>query len=121
MAINAAGAFFCALDSGRPGFRATSKNSVNSEHFLGGGGGHRSDSSDTEEPVHFTSVVTSSATKHSGSYLARQEFGVGEVAGGGPGPGPDSGYVSHGSGGGYPKLLMQPVSSGTQSRDWLVT
>ena len=94
-------------------FRATSKNSVNSEHFLGGGGGHRSDSSDTEEPVHFTSVVTSSATKHSGSYLARQEFGVGEVAGGGPGPGPDSGYVSHGSGGGYPKLLMQPVSSGT--------
>ena len=98
-------------------FRATSKNSVNSEHFLGGGGGHRSDSSDTEEPVHFTSVVTSSATKHSGSYLARQEFGVGEVAGGGPGPGPgpDSGYVSHGSGGGYPKLLMQPVSSGSQS------
>ena len=51
-------------------FRATSKNSVNSEHFLGGGGGHRSDSSDTEEPVHFTSVVTSSATKHSGSYAS---------------------------------------------------
>ena len=63
-----------------------------------------------EEPVHFTSTVTSSTRGPGGvgSYLARQEFGSSEVPG--PGPGPDSGYVSHGSGGGYPKLLMQPVS-----------
>ena len=69
----------------------------------------RSDSSDVEEPVHFTSTVTSSTRGPGGvgSYLARQEFGSSEVPG--PGPGPDSGYVSHGSGGGYPKLLMQPV------------
>ena len=39
-----------------------------------------------------------------GSYLSRQEFGSSDVQQ----PGPDSGYVSHGSGGGYPKLLMQP-------------
>lgn len=84
--------------------RATSKNSINSEHFV-----LRSDSSDVEEPVHFTSTVTSSTRGPGGvgSYLARQEFGSSEVPG--PGPGPDSGYVSHGSGGGYPKLLMQPV------------
>ena len=82
--------------------RATSKNSINSEHF-----GLRSDSSDVEEPVHFTSTVTSSTRGPGGvgSYLSRQEFGSSEVQ-----PGPDSGYVSHGSGGGYPKLLMQPVS-----------
>ena len=62
-----------------------------------------------EEPVHFTSTVTSTTRGPGGvgSYLARQEFGSSEVPG--PGPGPDSGYVSHGSGGGYPKLLMQPV------------
>ena len=36
--------------------------------------------------------------------LFRQEFGSSEVQ-----PGPDSGYVSHSSGGGYPKLLLQPV------------
>ena len=60
-----------------------------------------------EEPVHFTSTVTSSTRGPGGvgSYLSRQEFGSSEVQ-----PGPDSGYVSHGSGGGYPKLLMQPVS-----------
>ena len=83
--------------------RATSKNSINSEHFA-----LRSDSSDVEEPVHFTSTVTSSTRGPGGvgSYLSRQEFGSSEVQ-----PGPDSGYVSHGSGGGYPKLLMQPVSS----------
>merc|ERR1719195_2002417 len=87
----------------RPFARATSKNSINSEHFV-----PRSDSSDVEEPVHFTSTVTSSTRGPGGvgSYLARQEFGSCEVPG--PGPGPDSGYVSHGSGGGYPKLLMQP-------------
>ena len=81
--------------------RATSKNSINSEHFA-----LRSDSSDVEEPVHFTSTVTSSTRGPGGvgSYLSRQEFGSSEVQ-----PGPDSGYVSHGSGGGYPKLLMQPV------------
>ena len=75
-----------------------------SEHF-----GHRSDSSDVDEPVHFTSTVTSSTRGPGGvgSYLARQEFGSSDVQQ----PGPDSGYVSHGSGGGYPKLLMQPVSS----------
>merc|ERR1719225_157646 len=84
----------------RPFHRATSKNSINSEHF-----GLRSDSSDVEEPVHFTSTVTSSTRGPGGvgSYLSRQEFGSSEVQ-----PGPDSGYVSHGSGGGYPKLLMQP-------------
>ena len=84
-------------------FRATSKNSINSEHF-----GLRSDSSDVEEPIHFTSTVTSSTRGPGGvgSYLSRQEFGSSEVQ-----PGPDSGYVSHGSGGGYPKLLMQPVST----------
>ena len=83
--------------------RATSKNSINSEHFA-----LRSDSSDVEEPVHFTSTVTSSTRGPGGvgSYLSRQEFGSSEVQ-----PGPDSGYVSHGSGGGYPKLLMQPVST----------
>ena len=60
-----------------------------------------------EEPIHFTSTVTSSTRGPGGvgSYLSRQEFGSSEVQ-----PGPDSGYVSHGSGGGYPKLLMQPVS-----------
>ena len=36
--------------------------------------------------------------------IFRQEFGSSEVQ-----PGPDSGYVSHSSGGGYPKLLVQPV------------
>lgn len=36
--------------------------------------------------------------------ISRQEFGSSEVQ-----PGPDSGYVSHSSGGGYPKLLLQPV------------
>ena len=40
-----------------------------------------------------------------GSHSAVQEFGSTEAQ-----PGPDSGYVSHGSGGGYPKLLMQQVS-----------
>ena len=46
--------------------RATSKNSINSEHFV-----PRSDSSDVEEPVHFTSTVTSSTRGPGGvgSYL----------------------------------------------------
>jgi hypothetical protein len=90
------------LDSQRRTFqRATSKNSVNSEHF-----GPRSDSSENDEPTHFTSTVTSTTRGPGGvgSYLARQEFGSSEVQ-----PGPDSGYVSHSSGGGYPKLLVQPV------------
>ena len=57
------------LDSQRRTFqRATSKNSINSEHF-----GVRSDSSDNEEPVHFTSTVTSTTRGPGGvgSYLAR--------------------------------------------------
>jgi len=102
------------LDSQRRTFqRATSKNSINSEHF-----GVRSDSSDNEEPVHFTSTVTSTTRGPGGvgSYLARQEFGSSEVQ-----PGPDSGYVSHSSGGGYPKLLVQPshntIKSFTMSMD----
>jgi len=93
----------------RPFHRATSKNSIMSEHF-----GHRSDSSD-EEPIHFTSTVTSSTrgpgSQLTGSYLARQEFGSSDVQQ----PGPDSGYVSHGSGGGYPKLLMQPSQNPMRS------
>merc|ERR1719225_1963819 len=97
----------------RPFARATSKNSINSEHFA-----LRSDSSDVEEPVHFTSTVTSTTRGPGGvgSYLARQEFGSSEVQ-----PGPDSGYVSHSSGGGYPKLLLQPsqntIKSFTMSMD----
>merc|ERR1719347_1869281 len=97
------------LDSQRRAFqRATSKNSINSEHF----GAGRSDSSDTEEPTHFTSTVTSTTRGPGGvgSYLARQEFGSSEVQ-----PGPDSGYVSHSSGGGYPKLLLQPSQSTIKS------
>ena len=48
-----------------------------------------------------------------GSWQARQEFGSSEVQ-----PGPDSGYVSHSSGGGYPKLQVPPaVKSFTMSMD----
>ena len=57
------------LDSQRRTFqRATSKHSVNSEHFPA-----RSDSSDHEEPTHFTSTVTSSTRGPGGvgSYIAR--------------------------------------------------
>ena len=57
------------LDSQRRTFqRATSKHSVNSEHFAA-----RSDSSDPEEPTHFTSTVTSSTRGPGGvgSYIAR--------------------------------------------------
>merc|ERR1719400_2365338 len=98
------------LDSQRRSFqRANSKNSLTSEMF----GGRLSDSDSGEEGPHFTSTVTSSTRGPGGvgSYLARQEFGSSEVAGQ---PGPDSGYVSHSSGGGYPKLQV-PMSSAVKS------
>merc|ERR1719209_1856423 len=98
------------LDSQRRSFqRANSKNSLTSEMF----GGRLSDSESGEEGPHFTSTVTSSTRGPGGvgSYLARQEFGSSEVAGQ---PGPDSGYVSHSSGGGYPKLQV-PISSAVKS------
>merc|ERR1712106_512261 len=102
------------LDSQRRTFqRATSKHSVNSEHFAA-----RSDSSDPEEPTHFTSTVTSSTRGPGGvgSYIARREFGSSEVH-----QGPDGGYFSHSSGGGYPKLLVEPsqntIKSFTMSMD----
>merc|ERR1719180_306133 len=98
------------LDSQRRSFqRANSKNSLTSEMF----GGRLSDSDSGEEGPHFTSTVTSSTRGPGGvgSYLARQEFGSSEVAGQ---PGPDSGYVSHSSGGGYPKLQV-PISNAVKS------
>jgi hypothetical protein len=40
-------------------YRTNSRTSLHSDHF-GGGGGLVSDSSEVEEPLHFTSTVTSS-------------------------------------------------------------
>lgn len=95
------------LDAQRRHFyRTNSRSSLHSEQLMGGPG--VSDSSEVEEPLHFTSTVTSSTRGPGGigSYLARREFGSSEVQ-----PGPDSGYVSHSSGGGYPKLQVQNTNS----------
>merc|ERR1719474_111654 len=112
-------------------YRATSKNSVASEHF-GPSGGGITDSSDVEDAghpshtAHFTSTVTSSTRGPGGigSYLSRREFGSND---GQPDrtdrvdrAAPESGYVSHSSGGGYPKLQMQnknTIKSFTMSMD----
>lgn len=94
------------LDNHRRTFqRANSKTSLTSELF---GGGRLSDTDSADDGLHFTSTVTSSTRGPGGvgSYLARQEFGSSEVQ-----PGPDSGYVSHSSGGGYPKLQVAPSST----------
>ena len=60
---------------------------------------HNSESSSEEAPIHFTATVEGETRGPGGigSYLARREFGSNE------GPPADSGYVSHSSGGHYPR------------------
>ena len=76
---------------------------------------HSESSSEDAQPIHFTATVEGETRGPGGigSYLARQEFGSNDGqpssnANGQPQPG-DSGYVSHGSGGHYPKMQL-PVS-----------
>ena len=70
-----------------------------------------SESSSEDAPLHYTAKIEA-ATKSPGgigSYLAKQEFGSHEVQ---PQQGTgnqDSGYVSHGSGGGYPKMQLPVI------------
>ena len=69
---------------------------------------HRnSESSSEDAPLHFTAQIesTSKGPGGIGSHLAKQEFGSYEAQGQIPGN-QDSGYLSHGSGGGYPKMQL---------------
>ena len=66
-----------------------------------------SESSSEEAPLHYTAKIEAASKGPGGigSYLAKQEFGSAD--GQPPVPGnPDSGYVSHGSGGAYPKMQL---------------
>jgi hypothetical protein len=71
---------------------------------------NNSESSSEEAPIHFTATVEGETRGPGGigSYLARQEFGSNE---GPPANGAaDSGYVSHSSGGHYPRWRMHYFS-----------
>ena len=65
------------------------------------------ESSDEDAPLHFTAKIEAGSKGPGGigSYLAKQEFGSED--GQPPAPGAqDSGYLSHSSGGGYPKMQL---------------
>ena len=66
-----------------------------------------SESSSEDAPLHFTAQIksTSNGPGGIGSHKAKQEFGSYEAQGQNPGN-QDSGYLSHGSGGGYPKMQL---------------
>ena len=68
-----------------------------------------SESSSEDAPLHYTAKIEAASRGPGGigSYLAKQEFGSNE---GQTQTTQDSGYVSHGSGGGYPKMQL-PVGS----------
>ena len=64
-----------------------------------------SESSSEDAPLHYTAKIEAASRGPGGigSYLAKQEFGSNE---GQTQTTQDSGYVSHGSGGGYPKMQL---------------
>ena len=69
---------------------------------------HNSESSSEDAQLHYTAKIGVEASKGPGgigSYLARQEFGSNEGQTQTSGN-QDSGYVSHGSAGGYPKMQL---------------
>lgn len=80
-----------------------SKYSLLSQHL-------NSESSSEDTPLHYTAKIEAASKGPGGigSHLAKQEFGSNEGQPQTSGN-QDSGYVSHGSGGGYPKMQL-PVS-----------
>ena len=75
-----------------------------------------SESSSEDTPLHYTAKIEAASKGPGGigSYLAKQEFGSNEGQTQTSGN-QDSGYVSHGSGGGYPKMQL-PVGYYSQIR-----
>ena len=66
-----------------------------------------SESSSEDTPLHYTAKIEAASKGPGGigSHLAKKEFGSHDGQNQGLGN-QDSGYVSHGSGGGYPKMQL---------------